>query len=43
MEAPLPSQAMIFIFLPNENYLDGFLSEDKENEFSAFSDDKIDS
>ena len=42
MEAPEPSQAMIFVFLPNEKYLDSFLSEDKVREFEAFSDANTD-
>jgi hypothetical protein len=42
MEAPLPSQAMIFVFLPNEKYLENFLSEEKIKEFEAFADSNTD-
>jgi hypothetical protein len=42
MEAPLPSQAMIFVFMPNEKYLENFLSEEKIKEFEAFADSNTD-
>jgi len=33
---------MIFVFLPNEKYLENFLTEDKLKEFEAFADSNID-
>jgi hypothetical protein len=28
MEAPIPSQSFIFVFMPDASYLDSFLSEE---------------
>lgn len=36
MEKPLPSQCVIFVFIPNANYLESFLSEENKNLFSSF-------
>eukprot|EP00347_Sterkiella_histriomuscorum_P018145 403346620 len=43
IDNPLPSQSVIFVFIPNVNYLESFLSEENKALFSPFFEENIDS